>query len=84
VKAGKQPRPPTLIELDASPLQPTHLHAGAGGEASCPVVASQRTRVFHEATCGNAQRIKAENRRCYPSKEAAMAAGKRTAGCCRP
>jgi beta-lactamase superfamily II metal-dependent hydrolase len=84
VKAGKQPRPPTLIELDASPLQPTHLHAGAGGEASCPFVASQRSRVFHEATCGNAQRIKAENRRCYPSTKAATAAGKRTAGCCRP
>ena len=52
--------------------------------AVCPYYASASSEVFHEADCGNVARIKPENLTCYPSREAAVAAGKRPAGCCHP
>jgi beta-lactamase superfamily II metal-dependent hydrolase len=51
---------------------------------SCPFLASKASEVFHEASCGNGEKIKPENRACFPTREAALAAGKRAAGCCHP
>lgn len=52
--------------------------------ATCPFPASAKSEVFHEDGCGNAAKISAENLVCYPTREAAIAAGKRPAGCCKP
>lgn len=52
--------------------------------AACAFVGSRQGEVFHEAACGNGERIKPENRVCYATREAALAAGKRPAGCCHP
>lgn len=51
---------------------------------ACPFPASKKSEVFHEATCGNAHKIGPENLVCYANREAALAAGKRSAGCCHP
>lgn len=51
---------------------------------SCPFPASKKSEVFHEATCGNARKIGPENLVCYATREAALAASKRSAGCCHP
>ncbi len=53
------------------------------GEA-CPFPASKKSEVYHEAGCGNADKISASNLVCYPSKEEAEKAAKRSAGCCKP
>ncbi len=52
------------------------------GEA-CPFVSGASDK-FHEATCGNAHKIKAEKRACHATRDAAVAAGKVPAGCCKP
>lgn len=51
---------------------------------ACPYAASRKSEVYHEAHCGNAQKINGENLVCYESKEAAEKAGRRAAGCCKP
>ncbi|MEN9785966.1 MAG: hypothetical protein RLZZ299_1230 [Pseudomonadota bacterium] len=52
------------------------------GEA-CPFVSGASDK-FHEASCGNAHKIKAEKRACHATRDAAVAAGKVPAGCCKP
>jgi hypothetical protein len=47
-------------------------------------VASSRGKVFHKASCPAAQSIKAENVTRYPTRDAAMAAGKTPAKDCKP
>ncbi len=54
------------------------------GSAACAFIASRNSEVFHESTCGNGLKINAENLVCYASKDAAVAAGRRSAGCCHP
>lgn len=56
----------------------------AGDAEACPFPASSKSEVFHEAGCGNAMKIGGTNLVCYPTKAAAEAAGKRSAGCCKP
>lgn len=56
----------------------------AGVDGACAYVASEKGKVFHEASCGNGKRISPKNLRCYPTREAALAGGKKPAGCCRP
>jgi len=56
----------------------------ASEPVTCPYYASSSSEVFHEAACGNVARIKQENLVCFPSREAALAGGKRPAGCCHP
>lgn len=53
-------------------------------EEACPFQASTSSEVFHKAGCGNAARIAPTNLVCYATREAALAAGKRAAGCCHP
>ncbi len=52
--------------------------------SACPYEGSSGSEVFHEAGCGNAAKIGPANHVCYASREAALAAGKRPAGCCKP
>ncbi len=52
--------------------------------AACGFPGSGRSEVFHAEGCGNAAKISESNRVCYESREAAIAAGKRPAGCCHP
>jgi beta-lactamase superfamily II metal-dependent hydrolase len=52
--------------------------------SACPFQASRSSEVFHAAGCGNAARISPTNLVCYATREAAIAAGKRSAGCCHP
>jgi len=49
-----------------------------------PYLATQTTGIFCHATCRNARRIKAENRRRFHSSEAAINAGFRPCKVCRP
>jgi competence protein ComEC len=51
---------------------------------SCPFPASRSSEVFHEAGCGNAHKISATNLVCYATRDDAVKAGKRPAGCCDP
>lgn len=50
----------------------------------CPFPSSSSSEVFHEAGCGNAARISPHNLGCYQTRDQAVAAGKRPAGCCKP
>ncbi len=58
--------------------------AQAGAAATCPYPGSRKSEVFHEAGCGNALKITEGNLVCQPTREAAIASGKRAAGCCDP
>ena len=51
---------------------------------ACPFPSSATSDVFHEASCGNARRVNPNNLVCYQTREQAIAAGKRPAGCCKP
>lgn len=51
---------------------------------ACPFPASRNSEVFHEDGCGNGEKISPANLVCYPTRDAAIAAGKRPAGCCKP
>lgn len=51
---------------------------------SAPFLASKRSKVFHNASCGNAKRISDKNKVGYPSFKDASNAGKRPANCCKP
>jgi beta-lactamase superfamily II metal-dependent hydrolase len=51
---------------------------------ACPFEGSSSSEVFHEAGCGNAAKISPANHVYYATREAALAAGKRAAGCCKP
>lgn len=56
----------------------------AAPNPACAYVASKNSEVFHEAGCGNGEKISPANQVCYATREAAIAAGKRPAGCCKP
>ncbi len=51
---------------------------------SAPFLASKRSKVFHKAGCGNANRITDKNKVGYPTFKDAEGAGKRPANCCKP
>ena len=51
---------------------------------ACPYPASASSEVFHEEGCGNAEKISAANLVCYATREQAVKAGRRPAGCCKP
>jgi beta-lactamase superfamily II metal-dependent hydrolase len=53
-------------------------------DEACPFAASKSSEVFHKGGCGNAAKINPENLVCYASRDAAIKAGKRPAGCCHP
>lgn len=82
----------TLDQTDApQTLDPVHpkedLTPAAADQMpaeACPFQASSSSEVFHAAGCGNASRISPTNLVCYATREAAIAAGKRSAGCCHP
>lgn len=69
----------------AAPNSPSAVTATPAADATtCPFPASAKSEVFHEDGCGNAAKVSPENYVCYPTREAAIAAGKRPAGCCKP
>jgi len=75
-----------LLAVNSAP-QERHEPANATAtptEPGCPFPGSSRSEVFHSAGCGTAASISAKNNVCYESREAALAAGKRPAGCCHP
>jgi len=51
---------------------------------TAPFIASSRSKVFHNSSCGNAKRISEKNRVGYPTFKDASNAGKRPANCCKP
>ena len=88
VPIAKEGKPPALALPRHEPI--VDAAADAADPASdvdhpaCPFPASGRSEVFHSAGCGNAGKISESNLVCYDSREAAIAAGKRSAGCCHP
>lgn len=63
---------------------PAPTPAPAPAAAACPFQGLSTSDVFHEADCGQLQRSDPSKRVCYATREAALAAGKRPAGCCDP
>jgi hypothetical protein len=51
---------------------------------TAPFLASKRSKVFHDSSCGNASRISDSNKVGYPTFQDAQNAGKRPANCCKP
>ncbi len=70
---------PALPDHDLDPASVDNMP-----ELACPFPTSSTSEVFHEAGCGNAARISPNNLGCYQTREQAVAAGKRPAGCCKP
>ncbi len=74
--------------VNVSAIRPAHDLTPASVEsmpaAACAFPASTSSEVFHEASCGNAERISPGNLVCYETREKALAAGRRPAGCCKP
>lgn len=72
--------------LAAAPAAPSTLvrTAPSAPAAASALVGSQRTQVFHRADCPAARQIQAANRVSFPSREAALAAGRRPAADCHP
>ncbi len=83
-KVPKSDTPPLVPTLPKSIDPEPELTPDVLEHEACPFAASRKSEVFHEAGCGNAQKINAENLVCYASKEAAEKAGRRSAGCCKP
>jgi beta-lactamase superfamily II metal-dependent hydrolase len=80
-----QAAPEAAAAGDATPAKNLDLAAPASTPApACAFPASASSEVFHEAGCGNADRISPGNLVCYDTKEQALAAGRRSAGCCKP
>jgi hypothetical protein len=52
--------------------------------ADCAYVASKGGEKYHNADCGTAKNIKAENKVCYQFPEQAKAAGYNACGICKP
>lgn len=70
---------------DAPPAQPAEETPDDPAPAEvCPYFGSDRSEAFHEAGCGNGARIDPGHRVCFATREAAIAAGRRPAGCCKP
>ena len=47
-------------------------------------IASKRSKVFHDASCGNAKRIKDSNKLGFESFDDASNSDRKPAGCCKP
>ena len=81
-------RPESIAGAVADPARPGHALDLAGAdsmpEIACPFPSGNSSEVFHEAGCGNAARISPNNLGCYQTRDQAVAAGKRPAGCCKP
>lgn len=73
--APTTPTPPATPAATPAEVQPV---------PGCAYIASKNSEVFHDAKCGNGLKISAQNLVCYATKEAAIAAGRRPAGCCHP
>ncbi len=67
-----------------APVGPPTPGTPAPENFACPFPASPSSQVFHEASCGNAKKLNPDTAACYATREAAIAAGKRPAGCCKP
>ncbi|MBS2026532.1 MAG: MBL fold metallo-hydrolase [Deltaproteobacteria bacterium] len=67
---------------DAQPAQ-VHPDVG-GGSKGGHYVASQRSDVFHLASCTWAKKIKPENLVTFGTRQEAIASGRRPASCCNP
>lgn len=77
--AATAPTAPAAATAPAAPGAPA-----AAPRADCPYIASVNSEVFHEAGCGNGEKILPANQVCYATREAAVASGRRPAGCCKP
>lgn len=74
-----------LVAVEAATVVAAPSPAAQGADAAaCPFPGSRKSEVFHEAGCGNALKITPDNLVCQPTREAAIASGKRAAGCCDP
>jgi beta-lactamase superfamily II metal-dependent hydrolase len=82
------PSPARTDGVAADVARPAHDLAPAGAEnipnPACPFPSSTSSDVFHEAGCGNAERINPNNLACFQTRDQAVASGKRPAGCCKP
>ena len=74
-----EPAPSSRVVHDLTPAAAESMPANA-----CAFPASASGEVFHEAGCGNAERISPGNLVCYETREQAIKAGRRPAGCCKP
>jgi competence protein ComEC len=69
------------IPSDMTPASP----ATNADNAACPYYASSSgSEVFHEASCDQGKRGDPARRICYPTRDAAVASGRRPGGCCNP
>ena len=91
VKATSWPEALTTTALNNSPIAPTTPTLSGGSTESetaspstAPFLASKRSKVFHKAGCGNANRISDKNKVGYPTFSDAQGAGKKPANCCKP
>lgn len=75
---------PSVSPKKATPVGPPTSGTPAPANFACPFPASPSSQVFHEASCGNAKKLNPDTAACYATREAALAAGKRPAGCCKP
>jgi beta-lactamase superfamily II metal-dependent hydrolase len=81
---SKPPDATTAPTPAAVPQNLTPASAGSVPKAVCPFPSSRTSQVFHEDGCGNAAKIAPENLVCYATRDEAIKAGKRPAGCCKP
>jgi competence protein ComEC len=74
--------------LALAPAQAQVAQARAAQVQTAPsvaqVVGSRRAQVFHRPDCAAVRQMQPENRISFPSREAALAAGRRPAADCRP
>jgi endonuclease/exonuclease/phosphatase family metal-dependent hydrolase len=89
--AAPWPTAATTTALKNSPVAPPAPTITSGSSDSetaspdtAPFLASRRSKVFHKAGCGNANRISEKNKVGYPTFSDAEGAGKRPASCCKP
>jgi endonuclease/exonuclease/phosphatase family metal-dependent hydrolase len=89
VVASPWPRGAADSALAGQP-KATASSSGGGGSGKAvpadgaPYLASKRSKVFHDASCGNAQKISDKNRTGFATVDDAAASGRRPAKCCHP
>jgi endonuclease/exonuclease/phosphatase family metal-dependent hydrolase len=90
-KAAPWPEALTTTALKNSPIAPSTPNLSSGSAESetsspdtSPFLASKRSKVFHKAGCGHANRISDKNKVGYPTFSDAEGAGKQPAKCCKP
>ena len=83
--AAPAPRPPPTLTTGPKPTAAAVTTRALPAGSACPFLStSSSSEVFHEAGCGQSERSDPAGRVCYESREKAVAAGKRPAGCCDP